>query len=105
MKVKKLPLPAPWNADVAIFHLYKTWNCRDRAQEHKIELQNPNMVNRLVTLGQRDHRQEHTVEDGEAASGMLPYDLGQWRLLRKQDGSGVIIIGDASYTAEAPCER
>jgi hypothetical protein len=99
MKVTKLPLPRPWSADTAVLHLYRVWSSRGRIKLHQITLHNPNMVNALVALWQRDHRQEHAGRDDEVASGTLPQDLGQWRLLRKLDGSGVIVIGREETSA------
>lgn len=103
MKANVLPLPSPWNADAAILHLYRVWRGPGRLPLQQIVLQNPNMVDALIALWQRDHGQERTVRGGEVASGTLP-GLGRWRLLRHLDGSGVIVIGEVPYAAEASCE-
>jgi hypothetical protein len=94
MKANVLPLPEPWNTDAAILHLYRVWSNQYRAQLRQIVLLNPNMVDALTVLWQRDHEQEHAVRSCEVASGTLP-GVGRWQLLREQDGSGVIVIGDA----------
>jgi hypothetical protein len=103
MKANVLPLPSPWNADAAILHLYRVWSGRGRLHLQQIVLLNPNMVDALIALWQYDHGQERTVSGGEVASGTLP-SLGRWHLLRHQDGSGVIVIGEAPYAAEASRE-
>jgi len=100
MKPKTLPLPEPWNADAAIFHLYRVWSNQGRVQLRQIVLLNPNMVDALTILWQHDHGQEHTVRGCEVASGILP-GLGRWRLQRLQDGSGVIVIGNAQCEEES----
>lgn len=97
MKIIKLPLPAPWDANTAILHLYRAWSNQGRVQLQSIELPNPNMVNAIQTLWQRDHEQEQALGEGEVACGTLAQTLGHWRLLRKQDGSGVIVIKNTEH--------
>jgi hypothetical protein len=91
MKVKKLPLPEPWNADTAVSHLYRVWSNQGRVPLRRITLLNPNMVQAIHTLWQQDQRQAPGAQSDALPSGVLA-GIGSWRLLQEQDGSGVIII-------------
>ena len=95
MKATTLPLPTPWTADAAVLHLYRVWSNQGRVYLRQIALLNPNMVNALTVLWQRDHEQEHAVRSCEVASGTLP-GVGRWQLLQEPDGTGTIMIEQES---------
>lgn len=91
VKVKRLPLPEPWNADAAVLHLYRVWSNQCRVQLRRITLLNPNMVAALKVLWLQDHRHVSNAQGSLVPNGVL-VDIGCWHLLLEQDGSGVIVI-------------
>lgn len=91
MKVSKLPRPEPWNTDTAVSHLYRAWSNQGRVQLRQIVLLNPNMVAALKALWQLDHQRASDMQSDEDPGGVLT-NIGSWRLLQEQGGSGMIVI-------------
>lgn len=94
MKPKTLPLPAPWDSDAAVLHLYRCWSNQCRVQLRQITLPNPEMVNALWALWQRNHQRASDVQPSQAREdpGGFLAGIGTWRLLQTSDGSGMIRI-------------
>lgn len=99
MKVKKLPLPEPWNADAAVSHLYRVWSNQGRVPLRQIILRNPNMAQAIRVLWQQDQRQAPGARRDTLPSGALT-GIGSWRLLQEPDGSEVIVINIGAHPGD-----
>ena len=92
-RIKRVPLPDPFTADVAVQQLYMALTNRGKGQLRQIALSNPRMVDALYALWQREHL--HAPGSGEEheepVAGILP-GIGRWRLSRSDDGTGAIDI-------------
>ncbi len=100
-RIKRVPLPDPFTADVAVRHLYMALT-QGKGQPHQIALINPRMVDALYALWRHDHPHAHGSserEDEEQIGGTLP-GIGRWTMARSGDGTGVITI-EVSSAEEA----
>ena len=103
-RIKRVPLPDPFTADVAVQHLYMALTNQGKGQLHQIALSNPRMVEALYDLWRREHPNAHgSGEQEEPIAGILP-GIGHWRLSRSGDGTGTIHI-EVSRTDEAHSSR
>ena len=90
-KIRRKPLPTPWNADAAIEHLYRVWSNRGRVRLEHITLINDAMVRSLTALWQTSGTHSTDIPTGQLA------DIGFWRLIEQQDGSGVLEVSDSPW--------
>ena len=90
-KIHRKPLPSPFDADAAVWHLYRVWSNQDRIRLQQITLTNHAMVHSLVALWEISSGQSTATPHGQLA------DIGFWRLIERHDGSGVLEVRDSPW--------
>lgn len=90
-KIRRKPLPTPFDADAAVQHSYRVWSNQGRIRLEQITLLNPPMVRSLITLWQEASGQPIEIPTGQIA------DIGFWRLIKQHDGSGILEVRDSPW--------